>query len=272
VPRLAVVGNLSLDRVDGAPPRVGGPPFHAARALRALAVPALVATKCAEPERALLLPPLLALGLPVEWRAGESTAAYEFSYDGDARAMRVDALGAPWTTEDVAGWLGRALARVRWVHVGALARDEFAPETLEALRAGGGRRLSLDGQGVVRPARTGPLELEPDPDPEVLRHVSILKLSEEEAVALAGRIDEHALDALGVSEVLVTLGSRGAMVLERRKLFHVPARPLSGIDPTGAGDAFAAAYLVGRSRGYPPRASAARATSVVHALLARTPR
>ena len=33
---VAVVGSLSLDSVDGGAPRIGGAPFYAARALRAL--------------------------------------------------------------------------------------------------------------------------------------------------------------------------------------------------------------------------------------------
>ena len=261
---LAVVGNLSRDRVEGGPPRVGGPPFYAARALRATGVPAVVVTKCAEADRELLLPPLRALGLPVEWRAAESTAAYTFRYDGDVRTMAVEAVGPRWTAGDVNGWVGAAVRRARWVHVGALAQGEFAAETLAALARD--RRLSLDGQGLVRPARVGPLVLEPDPDPEVLRHVSVLKLSEEEAAALVGRVDERALGELGVPEVIVTLGSRGAMVFARQ-LVHVPAHVLDRVDPTGAGDAFAAAYVVARSRGYAPLAAARRATSVVASVL-----
>jgi len=41
------------------------------------------------------------------------------------------------------------------------------------------------------------------------------------------------------------------------------------IDPTGAGDAFAAAYLVSRSTGHAPAAAARRATALVTGLLAR---
>jgi len=262
---LAVVGNLSRDRVEGGPPRVGGPPFYAARALRATGVPAVVVTKCTEADGSLLLPPLRALGLPVEWRAGDSTAAYAFRYDGDVRTMEVEAVGPSWSADEVDGWVGAAVRRTRWIHVGALAQGEFPAETLAAL--GHDRRLSLDGQGLVRPARVGPLVLEPSPDPDVLRHVSVLKLSEEEALALVGRIDERALGELGVPEVLVTLGSRGAMVLARRQLVHVPAHALDGVDPTGAGDAFAAAYIVARSRGNAALAAARRATSVVASVL-----
>jgi sugar/nucleoside kinase (ribokinase family) len=257
--RVAVVGNLSLDLVDGGPPRVGGPPYHAARALAALGVPSVVRVKCAEADRSLLLPPLEELGLSIEWRPGETTATYAFSYDGDVRTMEVLEFGSTWSAGDVAG------LDAEWIHVGALFRGEFPAETLAALAEGA--RLSFDGQGLVRPARRGPLVLDPEPEPSFLRSVSVLKLSEEEAFALAGGPDEGALSELEVAEVLVTLGSRGCIVAVARQLFRVPADPLD-VDPTGAGDAFAAAYVVERSRGLAPRQAAETATQLVHDLLA----
>jgi sugar/nucleoside kinase (ribokinase family) len=260
--RVAVFGNLSLDLVDGAPPRPGGPPFYAARGLAALGVPALIRSRCAPADRRLLQPPLEAIAR-VEWLDGAATATYAFSYDGDRRTMEVLALGSPWAPSDV----GHVSAR--WVHVGALYRGEFPTETLAALTETGAR-VSFDGQGLVRPAHTGPLELEAEADTTFLRHVSALKLSEEEALTLVGRLDERSLSELGVPEVIVTLGSRGCVVVARRRLVHVPAEPLKGIDPTGAGDAFAAAYAVARERGEAPQRAAERATRLVHRLLART--
>jgi sugar/nucleoside kinase (ribokinase family) len=130
-------------------------------------------------------------------------------------------------------------------------------------------RLSFDGQGLARPARSGPLVLEPEPELSVLRHVSVVKLSEEEAMALAGGLDERSLSALGVPEVVVTLGSRGCVLVANHRLVHVPAEPLDA-DPTGAGDAFAAAYVFERSRGAEPQPAAERATELVHDLLAGT--
>jgi sugar/nucleoside kinase (ribokinase family) len=260
--RVAVLGNLSLDLVDGAPPRPGGPPLYAARGLAALGVPALIRAKCAPADRPLLQPPLEAVAR-AEWLDGAATATYAFSYDGERRTMEVRALGSPWTPGDT-----EALG-ARWAHVGALYRGEFPPETLAAL-TDAGVRVSFDGQGLVRPERVGPLELAPEADTTFLRHVSALKLSEEEAVALVGRLEERALSELGVPEVIVTLGSRGSLVLARRRLVHVPTEPLSGIDPTGAGDAFAAVYAVARERGETPQRAAERATRLVHRLLART--
>jgi sugar/nucleoside kinase (ribokinase family) len=258
---LAVIGNLSRDLVDGAAPRVGGAPYWSARALRELGAEALVAVKCADFDRRLLAPPVLELGLPVLWLAGRSTAAFSFRYEGDRREMTVDAIGEAWTPEDI-----RFLGDAPWVHVGALARSDFPAETLAEL-AGGGRKVSFDGQGLVRPARTGPLELDAAYDPEVLRHVSILKLNEEEARVLVGGVDAGALGSLGVPEVLVTLGSRGSLVLADGALEEVDAEPVEGGDPTGAGDAFAAVYLAARSDGQAPAAAARSATGLVARLL-----
>jgi sugar/nucleoside kinase (ribokinase family) len=263
MPSLAVVGNLSRDLVDGGTPRVGGAPFHASRALRALSCRALVVAKCAEGHRRELLPPLIALGVPVVWHPGSSTASFSFRYDGDRRVMNVDALGDPWTPAEV-----RGLRREQWVHVGAVARSDFPAATLAELARE--RRVSLDGQGLARPARTGPLELDADYDPDVLRFVSVLKLAEEEARVVVGEPTEDALRSLGVPEVVVTLGSRGSLVLADGRLERVAAVPVAGeIDPTGAGDAFAVAYLASRQSGHAPVAAARRATALVSGLLAR---
>jgi sugar/nucleoside kinase (ribokinase family) len=259
---LAVVGNLSRDLVDGSPPRAGGAPFHAARALRVLGKPALVGAKCAHSDRDSLLTPLVRLGLPVLWRGGSSTAAFSFRYEGDRRLMVVEALGDPWGPADLHG-----LERADWVHVGALARSDFPAATLAELARD--RRVSFDGQGLVRPERIGPLKLDPDYDPDVLRHVSILKLAEEEARTLLGEPDESALRSLGVPEVVVTLGSEGSLVLADGKLEKVPAQAAGEVDPTGAGDAFSAVYLASRSGGHAPVAAARRATALVAGLLAR---
>jgi sugar/nucleoside kinase (ribokinase family) len=225
--------------------------------------PALVGAKCAEADRRTLLPPLVGLGLPVLWRAGDSTAAFSFRYEGDRRSMVVDEVGPAWSVADL-----RGLERADWVHVGALARSDFPAETLAALARD--RHVSFDGQGLVRPARTGPLQLDGDYDPEVLRHVNVLKLAEEEAHVLVGEPDEGALQSLAVPEVVVTLGSRGSLVLADGRLERVSARPVDGaIDPTGAGDSFAAAYLVSRAGGHAPVAAARRATALVAGLLGR---
>ena len=264
---VGVVGNLARDLFPGAQPRPGGGPIYAAQALRALGRPGAIACKCGVADRPELLARVAALGLPVRCMAGHSTAAFSFAYSGEGRTMGVEALGDPWTTDEAAGWVARALDRVEWVHVAPLLRSDFPAETLARLARG--RRLLFDGQGLVRVPELGPLRLDDDFDPDVLRSVAILKLSEEEAAVLVGEeLEPSALMALGVREVVVTLGARGSLIVAEGRAERVSATPIRGVvDPTGAGDAFAVSYLVARSSGQPPVAAARRASAVVAGML-----
>ena len=220
-------------------------------------------TKTADPE---LLKPLIQLGLPVRWRQAASTAAFGIDYQGEKRQMVVDALGDSWTPDDARGWVADALRGVAWLHVAPLSRSDFPPETLAELTRG--RRLSLDGQGLVRSPTTGPMHEDADYDPAILEHVSILKLSEDEAQLLLGGVDERSLRLLQVPEVVVTLGSRGAIVFVDGLADRVPARPApETAELTGSGDMFAAVYLASRASGHAPVAAAHRATAVVADLL-----
>jgi len=198
---------------------------------------------------------IVALGTPVQYVPGTATASFEITYDGDRRRMRLVALGDTWLPGDLPALPGSA----RWIHVAPLARSDFPAETLAAVAQG--RRLSLDGQGLVRPARTGELELDADYDPELLRHVWVLKLSDEEAALLGDPA------RLPVREVLVTHGSSGATVYARGRVEHVPASAI-GADPTGAGDGFCISYIAARAAGFAPVAAARRATAVVASMLA----
>jgi sugar/nucleoside kinase (ribokinase family) len=259
---LAVIGPLARDVVDGRAERIGGGPWYAARALRALQQEAIVVAKCGEPEQRSYLRRLAALGLPVSLAARGETTSFSFRYDAAGhREMEVERLGEPWREEDQPEG---ALRRVEWVHVTPLLRDDFPAEALE--RIARRRRVLLDGHGLVRARRVGPLTLDADFDRTLLRHVSILKLSEEEAQAIVGDGDLEGLRELGVPEVVVTFGAGGSLVLTRDVAARVTARPARG-DPTGAGDAFSVAYLSARAGGHRPISAARRASALVTALL-----
>jgi sugar/nucleoside kinase (ribokinase family) len=261
--RLGVVGLATLDRVDGGLPRVGGAPYYAARALRLLGHPAALATKIGDEDR----PRLAALGLPAAVGRAERTAVFRIENVGERRTMTLEDPGEPWTPEDVDGWLGTALRGVDLVHAGALTQADFPASTLARLRRG--RRVSLDAQGLVRPATVGELVFDAGYDPEVLRHVDVLKISADEATALGLEHDARSLGSLDVAEIVLTLGRRGAVVYADGAADHVPARPVETEDATVAGDAFIAAYLSFRLRAHAPRSAARLAADVVHALLLR---
>jgi sugar/nucleoside kinase (ribokinase family) len=259
---LAVIGPLARDLLDGRDPRIGGGPWYAARALRALRQEAFVVAKCGEPERRTYLRRLAALGLPVALSAAGETTSFSFRYDAEGgREMRVEAIGEPWSDGDEPE---RALHRIEWVHVAPLLRDDFPPDALE--RIARRRRVLLDGHGLVRARRLGPLVVDGDFDRTILRHASILKLAEEEAQAILGHGELEELRELGVPEIVVTFGASGSLVLTRGASVRVTARAVHG-DPTGAGDAFSVAYLSTRAAGHRPISAARRASAVVSALL-----
>jgi sugar/nucleoside kinase (ribokinase family) len=267
---VAVVGSLSLDVVAGSPPRPGGAAYYGPRALAWIGADACVVARCGADTVRRLLPPLEALGLPVAFRTGVSTTAFSFHYEGDHRVMEVDGVGDPWTVADATSWVRDAIAEAGWVQVGALLRTDFEPPTLAAL-AHEGKRLLVDAQGLVRLARPGPLERNADVDPETFAALTALKLSEGEARILAGGTEPHSLRALGVPEVIVTLGSAGALIVTDRLAERIPPVPLGDVaDPTGAGDSFSAAYVWSRARGAEPLEAAREANATAADLIART--
>ncbi len=267
--RIALVGNLSLDRVAGGAPRPGGTVYHAARTAAHIGADAVAVTRCGVRDEALALRPLVSFGLPVASVDVAETTAFSFHYEGDRRIMVVDAVGDAWGAADADTWAAESLAACDWVIVGALLRSHFDPGALGAL-ARGGRRLLLDAHGLTRVSARGPLRENAEFDRGLLRNLAVLKLNEDEAAIVAGGIDQASLEALGVPEVIVTLGSRGAVVVADGELVAIGAVPVNGpVDPTGAGDAFSLVYVDARGRGLAPAAAAERAAVVVSELIAR---
>jgi sugar/nucleoside kinase (ribokinase family) len=268
VTALAAIGNLSLDRIDDAMPRAGGAVFYSARALQRLGADARVAVSCGEDDLETLEPALDDIALPVRWYLSETTNAYRFRYSSTGRRiMRLDALGKTWQPDEAVD----AVSDATWIHVGALVRTDFPRKTLAAL-AGGGRKLLVDGQGLLRTPAHGPLRSNRDIG-DVLRFVTFLKLDQDEAELLAGTAALDSSHVLGVPEVVVTMGRRGSYVVTRDGIVAgaEAGRVQGPVDPTGAGDTYSAAYLVARSRGAEPVEAARSATEVVAELLrART--
>ena len=271
MPGAAIIGNLALDVVSGAAERPGGAVWYCARALAQIDPDADIVLVCrsAPGDRDTIVPRLEQFGFPVCWHAAERTMRFSFHYEGDRRIMHIDEVADPWTPADLHGWAGDAIGDAPWVIVGALSRADFPLETLAALTEQG-HRLILDAQGLVRNGRIGPLESDGGVDREVLRHITALKLNDEEAELLCGGCDEDALRTLGIPEVVLTLGSDGALIVSGYTTTRVDAVPVDGdVDPTGAGDSFLLAYLHARQGGASPHEAGQRASRFVSTIIAR---
>ena len=254
---IAVIGNLARDTIDGGVPGSGARRTTPRGACGCWAGGSRIIARCAEADRRTLVPPLSALGVPVTWLPAPRTTAFEIRNDGEEREMTVGDPGAPWTVDDA-----RAVGRMAWVHLGGLTRADFPAEVLAVLARD--HRLALDGQALVRRAESGPLVLDDDFDPEVIRHLTALKLNEVELEALGG---EERVLALGVPELLLTEASAGAAVIARGVREHVHARRIEIDDPTGAGDAFLAAYTWARASGHRPLSAARQAVTTAARVL-----
>ena len=266
--QIAVVGNLARDKVDGGPPQPGGCPFFAAYALHAIDRPGQILTRCADADRELFDEPLRGLGVPVMILPGQHTSAFDHAYAGEIRRTAVTEIGDSWTAADAE----HLDPDVAVVHVAPLLRSDFPAETVAAL-ASGGRRVAFDGHGLVRVPELGPLAQDGSFDPRVLAHVSTLKLSEEEArIVAGGRFDKTTAQGLGVAEILVTFGSRGADVWVDGGLTHVPTTPVPDVEATGAGDAFMVAYMSARHDGATPVEAVGAGNSVVGRMLSERKR
>jgi ribokinase len=72
----------------------------------------------------------------------------------------------------------------------------------------------------------------------------------------------HALRRRGADRVVVTLGERGAVLVDAEGVGHIPAPAVRAVDPSGAGDALIGSLAVFLAEGLPLRAALLRANGV----------
>jgi len=126
------------------------------------------------------------------------------------------------------------------------AIGDTARRAIEVARAAG-TRISFDlaDPFVVDNCRPVVLEVARD-------YAELVFLNEEEAKRLAGSDDP--LDAFRLLDrpghiVIIKLGKRGSLVRAEGKLFPIEPVLVDAVDTTGAGDAYAGAFLYGARRG-----------------------
>ena len=109
---------------------------------------------------------------------------------------------------------------------------------------------------------------------EVISRVHMLTLNDSEARLLTGTYNlkkaANEIMELGPRHVVIKKGEHGAMFVSRdEELFLVPAYPVEAVvDPTGAGDAFAGAFLGALARNGNAQASSIRPALVYGSVVA----
>ena len=200
-------------------------------------------------ESADVISKMRADGIDVVNFDSHSTVYFENKYgvNSNNRSQRVLAKADPFTIDELAD------ANAGIFHLGTLLSDDFSPECVEHLAQRG--RISIDVQGYLREVRGERVVSTTWADMHrVLAVTSILKLNEKEKEAISNFTDPRdvarELAALGVEEVVLTLGSEGSLIYAHREFYDIPAyKPAKLVDATGCGDTYSTGYLYARMRG-----------------------
>jgi sugar/nucleoside kinase (ribokinase family) len=261
------VGHVTHDRF-GRETVAGGSAWFAAQTWRRLGGAARLVTTVGADFRA---DAEAFAGVAADVRREGRTTVFHNRYEGSGpRVQWIEAAAPPVTADRLpAAWRGGDVA------VAFLAPVFGEVDAAAWARATGARVVALGVQGWLKTA--GPLvpgegaarRVVPrvwTPSPAELDGVTVAVLSDDD---LRGQGDLLATLRAAVPLVALTHGRDGATLFERHRTTALAAFPTTEVDPTGAGDTFAAGLLFGLAAGRDPveaaRLGAAAASIIVEA-------
>lgn len=225
-----VIGHVTRDRLAEGGFTIGGTAAYAARTANALGCDVRVVTSAEESlDLSDVLPDVEIQRIPAS-----TTTTFENRYSQAGRVQIVRAVAAPLTPGALlASWKGTAV-----VHLGPVAQevdpalvDAFPGSFLGITPQGWMRRW--DAEGRVLPAPWECAE-------RFLARADAVVLSEEDIggdAALLARWAAHA------PVLVVTRGAAGCTVHTGEKVYDLRGLSVREVDPTGAGDIFAASFF-----------------------------
>lgn len=238
--RFLAIGHVTRDEFEGEPWRLGGTALYAAATAARLGTPATLATRVGPDERAALEERCASLGIALHAAPSNVTTTFVFRYESGIRRLRLRARARALTAADVPAGSGDPGVAVV---IGPVAHEIdgsvlslFDPSRVVVTAQGYLREWSADG--TVRPRAW-------DEADAVLTRVGAVVLSEEDVGGDLGAPRRWAAS----TTVIVTRAERGATVLGGEERDVAAFRSTRVVDPTGAGDAFAAGFAIARAEG-----------------------
>jgi len=221
--------------------QLGSPCVYTSLAARALNSSVVVGSKVGRDFGAERLAWLRSRGIDIGYvrQSNLSTTSFKINYVDGNRFMWLASKCASLTPHDLSD-----LPTASALHLGPIL-DELSPR-LAASLADRNPVTCLDAQGYLRRVlRNGTIGKSKWRNRSLLRHLDVLKVSEDEALTLIGRTKSSKLRTIGPDIVLITRGKLGTIVWSREhRMYDIPAYKTRVRDPTGAGDALVGAFLV----------------------------
>ena len=234
-PDFVAVGHVTLDRI-GEATRPGGSALYAAVTAHRLGLSVGILTSHGDDFPLDVIPSKIEV---VSVPAADTTR-FEHRPDPGGRVSHVRAVAGPLTLDDVPDdWRSASLALLAPVvdEVDPMIATLFTDGAVAAAAQGWLRQVKPDGLVVPRPWRS----------PErLLQSVQALFLSRED---IRGQETEVVAWFQRVPIGVLTADRDGALLFVNGERYEVHPRPAREVDPTGAGDVFATAFLVAWHRG-----------------------
>lgn len=245
-PEFLAIGHVTLDRF-GDEVRPGGGVLYSAIAAHRLGRVAAILTSHAADFPLEAVPP----AIEVVTLEAPTTTVFEYPESEGPRVMRVTATASPLTRGDLPeDWREAPLVLLAPViqEVDPDLADAFGDGTVAAAAQGWLRTLDQQG-GVEAVAWDSPRG--------VLNRLQALFVSAEDVRGQEEQLTEW---VQRVPLAVVTAGAAGALLYVNGDRFEVRPRPTVEVDATGAGDVFAATFLLAYHRDGDPWAAAEAAT------------
>jgi sugar/nucleoside kinase (ribokinase family) len=224
------VGHLTVDELASGL-RPGGSALYAGLLAHYLGLRVGIVTSHGPDFPPDVLPP----GIEVLSTPVPATTRFALDYTPKGRTLLLRARAAPLAPVD----LPPRFAEAGLAYLGPVA-DEVSPDFAGAFP---NAAVGVGAQGWCRVwDREGRVSMRPWPDPlPVLRRVQALFLSEDDVAGWEERAQELYQH---VPVGALTLAARGALLFVNGERYTVAAAPATEVEPTGAGDVFAAAFLI----------------------------
>ena len=245
-PDFVAVGHVTLDHF-GDVVRPGGAALYAAITAHRLGLSAAMLTSHGPDFPLDEIPPQIEV---VTLEAAQTTA-FEHQEAAGGRALRVRGAARPLTVADLPeDWRGAPLVLLAPVlqEVDPALTTAFDDAAIGAELQGWLRTVS--GEGAVSPGRW------PSPNP-VLARLQAIFASAHDVLGHESQVTEW---VQRVPVAVVTAGAAGALLYVNGERYEVRARRTREVDATGAGDVFAAAFLIHYDRDGDPWEAAEAAT------------